>query len=190
LSAFVGTGKLNLSAAAAGTTALTAGSDGDVEYRTSAAAGVKIIYHYTPSNALKPGNYTVVEAQQPAGYFDGLLTARNVAPIPGSVGTHSIPITLPPGGVSANNNFAHLQPASLGGFVYYDKDNVGFKNGDAQPIPNTTVTLTGVNDLGSAVTQALQTDTLGAVSFAGLRPGQDHSTETHPAGLPQGPHQP
>src|SRR5205814_929203 len=146
------------SAGASGTTALTAGSDGDVRYRTTASANVKIIYHYTPENCIQPGNYTIVEAQQPAGYLDNLETAGNVAPLPGTVGTDVIPVTLHDNDNLTNYNFGEVLPASLAGFVYYDVNHAGFKDAAAQPIPNTTVTLTGANDLGAAVTQTFQTD--------------------------------
>src|SRR5262249_61760338 len=94
---------------------------------SSASASVKIVYHYTPAPSLPPGDYVVVERDQPPGYLDGLDTNDNITPIPGSIGTDRIPVHLT-NGDSPNNNFGELQPASVAGFVYHDANDNGRKD--------------------------------------------------------------
>src|SRR5207247_916328 len=50
LSAFQGTGSLNLSLTGDGSTELTAGSDGVLQFGSSGQANVQIIYNYQPPN--------------------------------------------------------------------------------------------------------------------------------------------
>ncbi len=130
---------------------------------------------YTFGN-LRPGTYTVTETQ-PAAYVDGLDTRGNAAPIAGSNSTDLITgITVVSGATTPNNNFGELQPATVSGFVYVDANNNGTKEstetgiGSATPGAGVTVTLTGINDLGNAVSFTTTTDANGAYSFTGLRP--------------------
>ncbi len=146
---------------------------------TKASAQVQVIYQYTPSDALKPGAYTVVEAQPP-GYLDGLETSGNVAPIPGTVGTDTIPITLGSNG-SSNNNFGEVAPASVSGYVYADANNDGTFQGTESPIPGTLVTLSGSNDLGPIAPITVAADSNGFYQFPGLRPGSYSIVETQPS---------
>ena len=73
----------------------------------TAGAEVTVIYRYTPSTCLSPGNYTIVQTTQPPGFDDG-LESRDGVVIPGSIGTDVIPVTL--GNVDLpNNNFGELR---------------------------------------------------------------------------------
>ena len=74
LSAFVGTSNLNLSLSGKGSTALTAGSDGVLQYGTSGDANVEIIYNYQSPPTFSAGIYTVVQP----GDSDGALHGRPV----------------------------------------------------------------------------------------------------------------
>src|SRR5262249_24583843 len=61
LSAYVGTGSFPVTEAGTGTTAANGPGNLLSLVHTVTSASVRVIYHYTPSNALKPGNYTVVQ---------------------------------------------------------------------------------------------------------------------------------
>ncbi len=133
---------------------------------------------------LDPGlGYRVLEAQ-PAAFLDGKDTTGSTG------GTKTVndrldDIAVPTGGVSENNNFGELRPAQLSGFVYLDSDDDGVKDAGEAPIPGTTVTLTGTDDLG-AVNRVATTAADGSYAFTGLRPGSYNVTETQPAGFLDG----
>jgi hypothetical protein len=111
LSAYVGTGKVTLTEGATATS--TAAGPGNLlaMIRSATSADVKVVYHYNPSNALRPGSYTIIQTQEPPGYVDGLDTPDNVTPLPGSNATDSLPVTLGTGD-SLNNNFGEVRPVS------------------------------------------------------------------------------
>jgi hypothetical protein len=94
LEAYVGTGTVSVSEAARAE--LSASGPGNLlAMANSVASGkVKVVYHYTPSSVLGPGQYTVVQTQQPPGLADGLDTNNNLAPLPGSHLTDVIPVTV------------------------------------------------------------------------------------------------
>jgi hypothetical protein len=184
LAAYTGTGFVTFTEVAHATSSASGAGNLITQISTSAAANVMVIYQYIPSNALKPGNYTVVQVSQPPNLLEG-LEASNGVPIQGSVGSDSIPVTLQPPSSSTNNNFAELQPANLSGYVYYDANNNGIKETGEAGIPNTKITLTGNNDLGS-VNLSTFTGSDGSYRFANLRPGNYTISETQPANYLQG----
>ncbi len=144
---------------------------------------------------LRPGNYTVTETQ-PTAYKDGLDTRGNAAPIAGSNTTDVITgITVVSGASTPNNNFGELLPATVSGFVYVDANNNGLKEstetgiGSATPGAGVTVTLTGIDDLGNAVSLNTTTVANGAYSFNSLRPSNAAGytvTETQPSNYVDG----
>src|SRR5205823_2145350 len=95
-------------------------------------------------------------------------------------------IALGAGVNGVNNNFGELLAASLAGNVYYDANNDGTFQGTESGIGSATVTLTGTDDLGGAVSLSTTTSGSGAYSFGGLRPGTYTLTETQPAGYLDG----
>ncbi len=97
-----------------------------------------------------------------------------------------INVVLAAGNVGVNYNFGELLPADIGGFVYVDANHNGVKGPGDSPIPSTTITLTGTNDLGAITPIVTTTDSTGAYSFDNLRPGTYIVTETQPAGYIQG----
>ncbi|MBK7954618.1 MAG: carboxypeptidase regulatory-like domain-containing protein [Candidatus Accumulibacter sp.] len=144
-------------------------------------------YSFTGLRPSSPTGYLVTESQ-PANYVDGKDTAGST---PGSVAGNDVisGIVVGAGGSSANNNFGELLPVSVSGFVYVDSDNDGVKDGGEAGISGVTVTLTGNNDLGIAVSVTATTDSTGAYSFTGLRPSSLFGytvTETQPAGYLDG----
>lgn len=178
LAHFIGTGSVDLSEAAHATSAASGAGNLVAQINTTAAAEASVIYHYIPSNSLKPGTYKIVETNQPAGFLDGLLSSQGSV-IPGSVGKHAITITL---GTSdlPHNDFAEIVPASVAGFVYLDTNDDGIKEAGEAGLAGVAITLTGTNDLGP-VTASTTTAADGSYQFQNLRPGHYSITETEPA---------
>jgi hypothetical protein len=108
LALFTGTGTVSFDGRATATS--TTGGPGNVLtlINTTAGAELKVVYHYVPSNALQPGNYTIVQTTVPAGYVGGQLSSGGVV-LPNSAGSHTIPVTLGTTSLT-DNDFGELQP--------------------------------------------------------------------------------
>ena len=146
-----------------------------------------MIYHYTPSNTLTPGQYTVVETQNPPNTTNGTPTSNGVpVSVPPGTPPDTIPVTLPPGGDSLQNNFPKLTTAKVSGFVYQDNNNNGkFDAGDA-PIANASVTISGTPaGGGTAVTMTELTTANGSYSFT-VPPGDYTITQPNITGYTRG----
>jgi hypothetical protein len=184
LQQFEGTGSLTVSAHAGATS--TASGPGNLLALHSASAGatVRVVYHYIPSNALKPGTYTIVQASTPPGYLPGLKSSGGVV-IPNSVNSNSIQVNLT-NGVSTDNDFAEIQTSSVSGYVYIDLNNNGVREAGEPPVAGVTVTLTGTNDLGTITPLVAVTDANGYYHFGSLRPGSYTIKKTPPANLLEG----
>jgi hypothetical protein len=184
LQQFEGSGSLTISAQATSTS--TASGPGNLLALHSASAGasVQVIYHYIPSNALRPGTYTVVQPATPPGYLPGLKSSGGVV-IPNSVTTNRIHITLTNGN-STDNDFAEVKPSSVSGHVYIDLNNDGVREPGEPPVPGVMVSLIGTNDLGTIAPLVLATDANGFYTFGNLRPGNYTIHKAPPAGLLEG----
>jgi uncharacterized repeat protein (TIGR01451 family) len=132
---------------------------------------------------LPNGTYSVRQPNQPSGTFNGTTSVGTGA---GTAGTATAPGTTPSvlsgivlaGGQNAvNYNFGEIVPSSLSGSVFLDNNNSGTRQSNDPPLPNTTITLTGTNDLGQAVSVTTTTDANGQYRFDGLRPGTYAITE-------------
>ena len=145
-------------------------------------------------NNLPAGTYTITEGQ-PAGFFDGKDSIGTpfvgVAGINGNtVGNdilHDIVIptsTVSPTGV--NYDFAEVAPESLSGFVYLDANKNGVRDIGDSAIAGVTLTLTGVNDIGTSVSVVATSGADGSYSFGNLRPGMYAITEVQPPGFLEG----
>ena len=139
---------------------------------------------------LRPGTYTLTETQ-PAGLFDGKETAGGGVTTPGTVNNAAISNTISGivvggGETGTANNFGELPPSILSGSAYLDANNDGVFQGGETAQSGMTVTLTGTDDLGSAVTLTTTTGAGGAYTFGNLRPGTYTLTETQPAALLDG----
>jgi protocatechuate 3,4-dioxygenase beta subunit len=185
LAPFVGTGSVSITAATHGTSTASGAANLLLSVKTTAAAKVTVIYHYTPSNCLAAGNYTIAQLSQPAGLLEGWETAGNVTPIPGSVGSDSISVNLSADANLPNNDFGEINPAALAGFVYYDANNNGIMDANEAGIAGATVTLTGQDDIGS-VSKSTTTAADGSYHFDNLRPGTYTLSETQPGGYLDG----
>ena len=131
-------------------------------------------------NGVPAGNYTVTETQ-PAGYLDGKDSGGNSG---GSVTDDKVAnISLPVGVVTpvTGVNFGEQLAAMLSGFVYVDAGDDGIKGVGETPIAGVSVTLSGTDNLGNAVTGTTTTNAQGFYEFAALRPGSYSVTESQPA---------
>jgi LPXTG-site transpeptidase (sortase) family protein len=131
---------------------------------------------------LRPGTYVITETQ-PSIYLDG----KDTIGTPGGTTANDTfsAVVLDQGDAGLNNNFGEIQPASLAGFVYIDKDDDGVFDITEVSIENATVALTGTDDLGS-VNLSTTTAADGSYSFDDLRPGTYTLTETQPNGFTDG----
>jgi hypothetical protein len=130
---------------------------------TTASAEVTVTYRYLPVGCLAPGPYTIIEVSQPAAYSDGLDTAGNVTPLPGSRSSDAIPVTLGAEDLPANH-FGELAP-SLHGCVFVDRDRDGVFGGSEPGVPGVIV------ELGGAATTTSVTGNDGCYSFIDLPEG-------------------
>jgi uncharacterized repeat protein (TIGR01451 family) len=73
-----------------------------------------------------------------------------------------------------------VDPASLSGFVYVDKNNNGRKDSGEAPISGVVMTLSGTDMHGASVSRTTVTAGDGSYNFTNLLPGTYNVTETHP----------
>ena len=143
------------------------------------------------ATGLAPGTYRVVEAGQPAGYFDGRDAAGTVAGV--SVGYAVNPgdqleeIFLGGGQQGIDYDFGEIAPSSLRGHVYLsDRDGVCF-GPDSRPLAGVAVQLL---DSSGTLLRETQTDESGGYEFLDLLPGTYTVVEATPAGLIDGAERP
>jgi uncharacterized repeat protein (TIGR01451 family) len=74
-----------------------------------------------------------------------------------------------------------IDPASLDGYVYVDKDNDAIKDAGEKPIAGVILTLTGTDIFGASVTRTAVTNANGYYNFVNLMPGTYHVQQTQPA---------
>jgi uncharacterized repeat protein (TIGR01451 family) len=176
---FIGSGTVSMTENADAASSAIGGGNLSVLVNSSGMSQVTVVYTYIPSNALKPGNYTIVEPTQPPGFTDGKESAQGVV-ILHQPNIDVIPVAFDGINNSANNDFGKLQPASISGNVYYDANNNGIKDPGESGIQGTTVTLSGTNDQGP-VSQTAIADANGFYQFTNLLPGTYSIQETQPA---------
>lgn len=147
------------------------------------------------------GTYSVAE-DQPAAYQPGITRAGGVTGAGSTAGTMPAgtsngpngsnanridTIVLGTGGTSTNNNFGEVRPASLAGRVYRDADYNNAASAGDPGIAGVTVTLTGTDMFGNAVsTTATTASGTGSYAFNNLTPGSYTVTETQPAAFADG----
>lgn len=187
LQAFVGNGTLQVTQdASADVCACSDAGNLMAAIQTTASGKVKVVYHYTPSREIGPGTYRVVETQ-PNGYIDGRETKDNLTAIVGSEHTDVIEVVVVNrNDQSISNHFGELRPSSLSGVVYHDRNRNGARDGNDTGIPGVTMTLTGIDVFGNAVSHSTLTGAGGGYSFSGLMAGTYTIIETQPAGYQQG----
>ncbi|HZX81085.1 MAG TPA: SdrD B-like domain-containing protein [Lysobacter sp.] len=172
----------------AGVTITLTGTDQDgsaVSRTTTTAADGR--YSFT---GLLPGSYVVTEPTQPTGTLNGRTVAGSVggtATVPAVTPSSITAIAIGINQAAVDYNFGEIQPASLSGRVYFDHDDDGVIDTNENGIAGVTVTLTGTDVDGAAVSLGAITDANGAYAFSGLRPGTYTVTEpTQPAATTDG----
>jgi hypothetical protein len=157
---------------------------------TTAADGTYIFSTDSGGNALRPGSYTISETA-PAGYLLGSAALGTVGGSADGVVTSATrfsSIALTSGQTGINYNFGDVLPVTLSGQVYQDTNGNNALNSGEPGIAGVTITLTGTNGLGQAVTTTTTTAADGTYSFSSdsagnaLRPGTYVITETAPSG--------
>ena len=124
--------------------------------------------------AIAPDNLTVVYT--PATNFLGTDTFTYTL----SDGTaEAAPVTV-------TVNVVEFVPGSLSGFVYIDSNNNGLRDAGEEAFDGVSISLTGTDDFGNAVSLQATTDTNGAYSFNDLAPGSYTVAETQPTGQRNG----
>jgi uncharacterized repeat protein (TIGR01451 family) len=179
LTAFEGTGTVALTESANATSSATGSGNLIVSIASTGQASVTVTYTYIPGNCLKPGNYTVVLMQTPAGYDPGKESSNGVV-LNMPPGTNAIPVTLTNTDLP-NNDFGELLPSSLSGYVYVDNNANGVKDAGDNGLPGVQITLSGTDWTGAAVSQTASTDPTGFYSFGSLEPGNYTLTEAQPS---------
>jgi hypothetical protein len=157
---------------------------------TTAANGTYTFTTDSAGNQLRPGAYQVVETQ-PSGY---LLGASAVGTVNGVADGNAVSATtinaiaLTSGQSGVNYNFGDVKAVSVSGTVYQDTNGNNQFDGGEPGIAGVTLTLTGTNNLGQAITATVTTGANGAYSFTTdssgnqLRPGTYQVVETQPSG--------
>jgi hypothetical protein len=184
LALYTGTGSVSFTEVAHATSGATGSGNLITNINTTAGAQVSVVYHYIPNNCLKPGNYTIVLATQPAGYLPGKESSDGVV-LTAAPGTNAIPITLASSNLT-HNDFAELAPSALDGHVYLDANRNGVRDAADLPLAGVTVILTGTNDLGTNFYIVQTTAADGSYRFGNLRPGVYAIWEVPPVGYLQG----
>ncbi len=198
LQPFIGTGTVDVSEEVVVNSTATGGGNLLVGITSTAETTITVRYTYQPTDCLPPGDYTIVQKEQPPlqpgssqRYFDGLESQGNTV-IPNTVGTDSISVTLA-NSDSTHNNFGEVEPSSISGKVYYDANDNGIPETDTingQPrepgIAGVAVTLTGTNDLGQSLLESATTHADGTYQFNNLRPGTYTVSEEQPADFQDG----
>jgi protocatechuate 3,4-dioxygenase beta subunit len=176
LAAYTGTGTVNINETGTATSNATGGGNLEVNVKSTGEATITVIYHYKSAGPLQPGDYKVVQPNEPDGYTDGQESQGGVV-IPNTIGTDFINVTIPDGGgTSTDNDFGELKATSISGHVYYDANNNGVMDSGESGIANVTMTLTG--GAGGPVTTT--TDANGFYHFDNLTPGTYAVAETQP----------
>jgi uncharacterized repeat protein (TIGR01451 family) len=164
--------------------------DGSAVSRTATtdADGRYVFPGLPPSNAT---GYTITESH-PAAYVDGLDRAGQVNGAPtGTAGNDVITGIVYATGTGTNGDgfdFGEVG-ASVAGKVFNDANNNGTREPGDLPLGGVTITLTGTDASGRAVSRTTQTAPDGSYRFTDL-PAADASgyliTETQPAGYTHG----
>ena len=140
---------------------------------------------YSFNNLWSGTDYTITESTLPSGGY--LAPSVSVGSQGGAAGAATIAhINLGVGVNGANNNFGHVLPSSLAGFVYFDPNNNGVKETGEMGLTSVAITLTGKDDLGNTVFQTANTATDGSYSFSSLRPGSYTISKAPPPGYING----
>ena len=133
---------------------------------------------------LPPGTYSIVELQ-PDGFVDGAEEQGTVDGI--TNGTHTndrfMDVVLGSGDVGENFNFCEIEPASIKGTVYHDRNDNGVQDPGEEGIEGVVIQLF---DADGNLVQETTTDANGDYCFDDLPPGEYKIREAQPDGFDDG----
>src|SRR5690606_1223452 len=138
-----------------------------------------------PANA---SGYTLTETQ-PTAYGDGLDRAGTVAGVATGVAGNDVITAIAYGGGNGENYLFGERAASIGGSVFNDVSGNGVREPGDLPLAGVTITLTGTDTDGNAVTRTTVTRADGSYRFDDLPlsdPAGFTITQTQPPGYAQG----
>ncbi len=170
----------------AGTTVTLTGTDdfGNAVSETTTTNGSGF-YSFTGLNPSNSGGYTVTETPPASDSHVGQTSTTTGAVTNTPPGTPSAVsmIVLTSNGASSTDNFFETAAVSINGYDYLTP-TPGSTTPSTVTIAGTTVTLTGTDDFGNAVSETTTTNGSGFYSFTGLNPSNAAGytvTETPPA---------
>ncbi len=131
------------------------------------------LYSFTAA----PGTYTVT-VTTPAGY---VATVSGQGTLATDSNPNGSSLTLASGGSDQTIDFGFYQPVTIGDYVWNDANANGIQDAGEIGLTNLTVTLTGTDGAGNAVSLTTLTDTNGNYSFS-VAPGTYTVAVTTPAG--------
>ena len=175
--------------AIAGTTVTITGTDefgGTVNATTTTDANGD--YSFTGLNPSNASGYTVTETPPASDTHLGQTSTTTGAVTTPAATPVVSNIVLPSSGDSSTDNYFETATDTITGTDYL-VSNTTLANGlttttTGNPIPGTTVTLTGTDEFGNPVSETTTTDANGDYSFTGLNPSNSSGytvTETPPA---------
>ncbi len=132
---------------------------------------------------LMPGEYRVVEAEQPAGFLDGLDRAGTAGGQADNPGDEITGIALAGGQHGENYDFGEIRPGRISGRVHADRDGDCLPDADEQRLEGVVIEL--LNAAGQ-VLQTTRTNSQGEYAFDGLAPGTYAVREIQPEGYLDG----
>jgi protocatechuate 3,4-dioxygenase beta subunit len=130
-------------------------------------------------NALRPGVFTVTEAQ-PAGSIDGPELIGYGTTSATVIANDVYSVTLMPSDAGQAFDFVEL-PASLRGVVYDDRNDSGTRDAGDVGIQSVSVQAVGRTITGTLITQTVSTDSQGRYAFPALPAGTYTLTESQPS---------
>jgi hypothetical protein len=122
----------------------------------------------------------ILTETQPGSWLDGSDASSKNGTITNDKVTG---VVIGPGAVVESGNYGEIAPVRVGDLVWLDENANGVQDLGERGIANVTVTLTGRNDRGEAVSLSTTTDSNGSYLFDGLRPGTYTISFTDPAGM-------
>lgn len=131
---------------------------------------------------LRPGTYAITESQ-PVGYEDAGDTAGTLG---GTLGSDTITaIVVSAGDSGAGYDFSE-QASSISGSVLDDRNGDHIVNGSDAGIAGVTITLSGTDTTGAAISETMTTASDGSWSFGDLASGTYTVAESQPSGTIDG----
>lgn len=122
---------------------------------------------------LAPADFPYLDADTDVGTINGV--AVGTVPVENTISQ----IVLGAGDNGINYDFCEVEPVSVNGYVYHDRNNNGLKENGEEGIQSVTLTL---RDSNGTIVGTIQTDSNGFYSFTKLMPGTYTVTESHPTG--------